>query len=68
MSLGQGAAIPNGSSLIAIYGRKGTPVVVGVGSGTGASFNNWNCNLATLVNSTSPAPSVSAVRSRSTIY
>ena len=31
MSLGKGAAIPNGSSLIAVYGRKGTHLVVGVG-------------------------------------
>jgi hypothetical protein len=35
---------------------------------TGSSYNNWNCNLATLVKGTSPAPSVSAVRSRSTSY
>jgi hypothetical protein len=38
------------------------------GTITGALFINWNCNLATLVKGTPAAPSVSAVRSRTTIY
>lgn len=33
---------------------------------TGMSYNSWNCNLATLIKASSPAPS--AIRSRSTIY
>lgn len=35
---------------------------------TGSFYNNWNCNLATLAMGALPAPTVSAVRSRSTIY
>jgi hypothetical protein len=35
---------------------------------TGALFINWNCNLATLVKGNPTPPSVSAVRSRTTIY
>jgi hypothetical protein len=35
---------------------------------TGASYSNWNCNLATLVKATSPAPPAPMVRTRSITY
>ena len=58
------------SSAAALLDQNVTSIQTGAtASVTGSSYNNWNCNLATLAKGTPVAPpAVSAVRNRSTIY
>jgi hypothetical protein len=57
------------NSTVALLEKQVTSIQASVtATVTGSSYNNWNCNLATLTKGTSPAPSAPSVRNRSTIY